>query len=254
MKKNALVIGLLLAGAVSVANAEDANVSFKTGYDYSSGKYGSTTETKITSIPMTLNVEKGDWTFKASVPYVRIDGASDVIVGVGKTTSTSTTTRSVSGLGDLTTSATYSLYNDKTSKTGLDLTGKIKFGTASESKGLGTGQNDFWMMADGYKQIGNTTLLAGIGYGILGSSDTLRLNNVVSGNIGASYKLDDKSNVGAMFDARTKSVDTSEGMREMTLFYTHKLGSGYKLQAYAVKGFSDGSPNWGGGLNIGYNF
>jgi hypothetical protein len=77
---------------------------------------------------------------------------------------------------------------------------------------------------------------------------------VISTNVGASYKLNDAASVGASLDARTKSTDSGDPQRELTAFYMHKLGGGYKLQAYALKGFSDGSPEWGGGVNVGYSY
>ena len=55
-----------------------------------------------------------------------------------------------------------------------------------------------------------------------------------------------------MFDFRTKSADTGFNQRELTAFYLQKLGGGYKLQAYASKGFSNGSPDRGIGLIIGH--
>lgn len=241
----------MLIGAVSPFALAD-NVSIKTGYDYSVGKYGTDIETEITSIPFIVNYETGDWTFKATLPYVRIEGADNVRSGVGPVSSTASSVRSASGLGDLTLSAIRTYFLDN--QTGLDLTGKVKLGTADSEKGLGTGENDYWLMVDAYRRIGSVTYFGGVGYGMLGDSPELKLRNVVSTNLGASYRLTDISSFGATFDTRTKATNRGSSQRELTAFYMHNLGGGYKLQAYALKGFSDGSPDWGGGLNIGYNY
>lgn len=232
----------------------DGNVTLRTGYDYTSGTYGTNTRTEITSIPFIASYETGNWTFKATMPYVRITGADNVIAGVGTVRRTVSAVRTASGLGDITTAATYTMLADPAVQLGIDITGKIKFGTADSARGLGTGKNDYWLLVDPYKKYGNATYFGGVGYGILGSSSDLPLKNVVSANLGVSYKLDEKASVGTMYDYRTRSTDTGFDQRELTAFYTRKLSGNYKLQAYATKGFSDGSPDWGAGVNAGYNF
>lgn len=245
---------LLAAAFLSQAALADGNFTVKTGIDYTSGKYGTNTRTEITAIPFIGTYETGNWTFKASIPYVRITGSDNVIAGVGAVSRTTTTVRTDSGMGDLVTAATYSFMIDPKSQFGIDVTGKVKWGTANSDRGLGTGENDFWILVDPYTKIGNVTYFGGIGYGMLGSSDTLKLKDVVSANAGLSYKLDQQASVGAMLDYRSRSTDTSFAQREITGFYSRKLGGGYKLQAYATKGFADGSPDWGAGLNVAYSY
>lgn len=240
----------LAAAFLSQAALAEGNFTLKTGYDYSTGKYGTNTRTEITAIPFIGAYETGNWTLKASIPYVRITGSDNVVAGVGAVRRTSTTTRTDSGMGDLTTSASYAFLLDPKSQSGIDVTAKVKFGTADSDRGLGTGENDYWLLVDPYMKMGNVTWFGGVGYGMLGSSDTLQLKDVVSANAGLSYKLDQQASVGAILDYRSKSTDTGFTQQELTAFYSRKLSSGYKLQAYAVKGFSDGSPDWGGGLNV----
>lgn len=250
MKKLSFVAAALLS---HVALA-DGNVTVRTGYDYTTGTYGTNNRTEISSVPFIASYETGDWTFKATVPYVRITGADNVVAGVGVVSQAPTTVRTASGLGDITTAAIYSFVADPQTQFGVDVTGKIKFGTADSDRGLGTGKNDYWLLVDPYKKFGNVTYFGGVGYGMLGSSSTLQLKNVISANAGLSYKLNEQASAGAIFDYRSKSTDAGFDQRELTAFYSHKLGGGYKLQAYATRGFSDGSPDWGAGLNVGYNF
>jgi hypothetical protein len=258
MKKLSFVVvaslSSLLSSLLSQVAIADSNLTFKTGYDYSSGTYGTNTRTEISSVPFIASVETGDWVFKATLPYVRITGTDNVIAGVGAVRSSSTTVRTASGMGDLTTAATYSFLADPKAQFGVDLTGKIKFGIADSDRGLGTGENDYWLLIDPYKKIGNVTYFGGVGYGVLGSSSSLQLKNVVSANAGLSYKLNPQASAGVVFDYRSKSTDAGFAQRELTAFYSHKLDDRYKLQAYATTGFSDGSPDWGAGLNVGYRF
>ncbi|HZW20885.1 hypothetical protein [Noviherbaspirillum sp.] len=244
----------ITAAFLSQAAFAEGSFTVKTGVDYTTGTYGTDTTTEITAIPLIGTYETGNWTFKASIPYVRITGSDNVVAGVGAVRRTTTTVRTDSGLGDLVTSATYSFMIDPKSQFGIDVTGKVKWGTADSDRGLGTGENDFWVLIDPYTRIGNVTWFGGIGFGMLGSSATLPLKDVYSANAGLSFKLDQQSSAGAMLDYRSRSTDTGFAQRELTGFYTRTLGGGYKLQAYATKGFADGSPDWGGGLNIAYSY
>lgn len=250
----------MLASALVLAAqtcwADDAGaLSVGTSVNYSSGKYGAPTSTNITSVPFNVAYDKGPWTLKLSVPYVRITGPSDVVAGLGRKTSTATSViRTASGLGDVVTAATYNFYSDAASQVGADVTGKVKFGTGDSTKGLGTGRNDYSVMLDAYKKLNQVTFFGGVGYAVLGSTTAIPLRNVFNVTAGSTFKVDDKSSVGFAYDYRQKSSATSAAQSEMTAFYAHKFDKSWKTQAYLLKGFSNGSPDWGGGVSLGYAF
>ena len=76
MKRSAVFLGaLLLTGAAQAADG----LSLGVGVDYSSGDYGSDVTTKILSVPFSAKYETGDWTFKASLPWMRVDGDANVV-------------------------------------------------------------------------------------------------------------------------------------------------------------------------------
>src|SRR4051794_41026317 len=102
MKRLSFVAAALMAPLLPHVALADSNVTLKTGYDYTSGTYGTNSRTEITSIPFIAGYETGNWAFKATLPYLRITGADNVIGGVGVVRQTSTTQRTDSGLGDLT--------------------------------------------------------------------------------------------------------------------------------------------------------
>lgn len=259
------------------AHADDATVKVGAGVDYTSGKYGTSTTTDITQVPFTLGYDTGDWSFKLTVPYIHVTGPSDVIPGVGTvnngnpkgrgkgkkqavavvptpTPTPSTSNGSASGLGDVIAAATYEAYSNKAANFGIDLTGKVKFGTADADKGLGTGKNDYTAAVDLYKGFGAWTVFGGVSYTWLGSSQYIRLNNVFGANVGASYKLNQQSSIGAYYDYREKASNAGASRSELTGYYSYKFASAWKAQAYVSKGFSDGSPDWGVGASVVYSF
>ena len=255
MNKNLLLaLGLLINSGAVVA--DQGTYSYSTGIDYSSGKYGQAEDTNITYIPLTGKYEKDKLTLKLTVPYLRIDGPGGVtpdsrIVVNGNTNNTRTVQ---SGLGDVVLGATYSVLELAEQKVYVDVGGKIKFPTASESKGLGTGKTDYAVSTDVYKSIGQTTLYGTVGYKVLGDPAGVNLNNVFFGSTGLIYKVDAKNSLGIGMDARERTSANSTALREYSVFYSHKFNQNYKLQTYLVVGDTTSSVDLGGGATLGISW
>ena len=80
MKRSALLGAALLC--IGAAHAEDG-FWLGIGADYSSGDYGSDITTDITSVPVTARYDSGNWTWRASLPWLRVDGDVGVLPGLG---------------------------------------------------------------------------------------------------------------------------------------------------------------------------
>ncbi len=230
------------------AQAQESPLTLGAGLHYSSGDYGTGSTTRITALAATARYETGPWVYRATLPYLRIDGESAVIPGVGAVRGSSTR-RTESGLGDLVLGATYAAYYDPATTLGLDLTGKLKLATADEAKGLGTGEHDMVFLAELYRSFERLTGFGGIGYHILGDAPGQPLDNVWSASVGATYQLDERDSAGLSLDGRERVVPGGARQRELTGFFTRKLDRLWKAQAYALIGLADGSPDWGFGLS-----
>ncbi len=248
---------LLVMLAVPVHAVAEDTLTLGAGFDYSTGKYGGSTSTDILYVPVTAKYETEDLTFKLTVPYISVTGSAGVVRGMGRIrpaaarggttmmTTTTTTTTSASGLGDITGSAGYKIYDNDA--LAIDLVGKVKLGTADENKGLGTGKNDYSFQVDGYYVAGKTTCFATAGYRYVGKPAGLALRNVAYGTIGANQKLNDKLSAGIMLDAVQSASPAGAGPLELTAYVTKKLSSTLKVQASLLKGLSNGSPDYGVG-------
>jgi len=248
-------LALLLVSQGSGA-ADLKDVTLGTGFDYSTGTYGGSQSTDIFYIPFIGKYELDErWTFKLTVPYIRVTGPETVIPGVGTVAgrpAAPVTTRS--GLGDIVAAATYSFEQHSASDVAIDLTGKIKLGTADENEGLGTGENDYSVEADFYKNFDRITGFVTVGYSILGSSASIPLNNVFYGAVGASYKFNDETSAGASLYLRQPASSTSGDQADVTAFVAYKFAPLWKLQAYVLTGFAPGSPDWAIGALVGRSF
>lgn len=266
MKRSAAFVALLLAAGV--VHAQEG-LSLGVGVDYSSGDYGSETTTKILSVPLSAKYATGDWTFKASLPWLRVDGDANVVPGLGSVVNlnpvgrgrgiggggsdpTAPSEGTTSGVGDLRLSATYAIPME--GRWGVDLTGNVKVATADEDKGLGTGANDYGVALDVYRSVGEaTTVFGGLGYTALGDSDFIEVDSVLNGNVGFSRRVGANS-VGLMYDYREPTSDDADDRSEVTGFFSFPTSETGKMQLYATKGLTDGSPDWGAGINFAAGF
>jgi len=253
--KNAILATSFLAffstSAAQLARAEESGkFSLQTGMDYSSGKYGGTQSTNIVYVPVTGKYQTRDWTVKLTVPYLRISGPSNVLNGIGGVGTATNTVTTRSGLGDVIAGATHTVYSGGTSGFFATVTGKIKFGTADSTQGLGTGKNDYSLQTDLYQTTGKMTSFGGIGYKVYGSPASYTLNNVFFGSLGGSYKFNPKTNGGLMFSYKEKTISTGSPHEEAILFARHNIDKVWKIDGYALKGFTKSSPDFGLGVSI----
>lgn len=246
MRLATAIAGALLAMS---AHAQESPLTLGAGLHYSAGDYGTGSTTRIASLAATARYDTGPWTYRATVPYLKIEGENSVIPGVGRVRGSGGGTRTESGLGDIVLGATYALYYEPARTLGFDLTGKVKLATADEDKGLGTGEHDFAILLDAYQTMGRATGFGGVGYHILGDAPGQPLDNVWSANLGVSYKVDERDSAGVMLDMRQRVTSSSDPQRELTGFFVRKLDRFWKAQLYALVGLADGSPDWGFGLS-----
>lgn len=248
--------GIAATGMTAIAApavAGDASVRFGTGFDFSTGKFGDSESTDVLYIPATMKVAKGAWSFRLIVPYIRIEGPGTVIGGgdtgpiVRGPDSREVTVED--GLGDIVATAGYGFKKD-IGGVFFDLSAKIKTPTGSVAKGLSTGKADITLQLDAARRFGKLSIFATAGYRFVGEPSAFKLKNTPLGSVGFGYQIVPRVSVGAFFDARGAASPTATDPRELTGFASWRLSKNLTLQLYSVLGLSDGSPDFGSGLQI----
>ncbi|MGE5548340.1 MAG: hypothetical protein ACM33T_15650 [Solirubrobacterales bacterium] len=242
------------AGELTTAQSQWGAFSLSSGVTYSTGDYGESQRTNILYVPLTGKLELQDWVFKLTVPYISVTGPGNVVQGVGVVGAAGGRRTTESGLGDVVAAVTKTVYEDSKRGTAIDVTGKIKFGTADADRGLGTGENDYSLAVEPSQQVGPVTLFATLGYKVVGDPEGTDLNNVAFGSLGGSTHVTPATTAGLVLDFQERSSPTSSPPRELTAFATSRLDDRWKGQAYLSRGLSDASPDWGGGLMASYAF
>ncbi len=245
--------------SLALAQPAFAEWSLQTGVDYTSGEYGASEDTRILYVPLTLKTEGQRYFARVTVPYIEVDapvGGDIIAIGPdGQPIRASTGDRAKDdGAGDVVAAVGYSVINSAASGTIVDVVGKVKFGTAQEEKGLGTGEDDYSVQIDGYKLIKRMTYLLTAGYRVYGDPPDLDFDNVFFGSAGAIYKFQPSMSGGLVYDFRESIIADGDEQSEVTALITQKLGGKRKIQAYVLGGLSDASPDWGGGLMLTQGF
>lgn len=240
---------LAAAGCATLVLA-DSQTSVGVGLDYTEGKYGESTKSTTWSMPVMIKHETGPLTLKLNIPYVRSSGVA--AAGGDRFVSTKQTQ---SGLGDVTATALYTVYSNVEAQAGIDLGVKAKFATADKSKELlTTGKNDYSLLVDAYKGFGDTTVFGTLGKTKKGDPDGTDFRDPWFASVGFSNKLSTANSWGASYDYRQKVTASGDPISEVTLFAIHKYSKQVKVQAYAVTGFSDASPDFGLGATVTYTY
>ena len=249
-----------LSAPLSVYAAADGAVSASLGAEYSTGDYGTSSKTAFWFFPTTLKHETDVNMISLTVPYVSVEGQGDVVVTAGggmgmgggartiSRSSTRTSTRTDSGFGDVVLTGSHAIVNTVSAR--IDLTGKIKFGTADEKDNLGTGENDYAVQLDLENHLNSNSIFGSAGYKILGDPPGTDFRNVFYGSIGFSHRLDAVRTAGLAYDAQQSALSGASGQSELTLFLSNKLDKKTKLTGYVLKGLADGSPDWGLGITL----
>ena len=193
-------------------------------------------------------------------------GSDDCSVTTTTSTVTTPITRTItrtteSGLGDVIASAIYSFDPFMPAMPYLDIGAKVKFPTADEDKGLGTGAYDYTLNADLYKPLGAFALLGGVGYTFKGNiepdgnlSSGLKLDNTVSAYVGAEYRFTDQWLAGVSGDYREAASPFAENGKEVSAYLTYRLNRQWSITGSGGSGFTNASPDIFAGLSLSYGF
>ncbi len=227
-----------------------------TGFDYSSGSYGFATDTEVWSVPFFVSHDTHDWSFRASVPYITIKGPASVAGDVGPAVGLPgrPTSQSESGLGDTVLGLSWHTNPDAVDAWKVDLTGRVKLPTADEGKGLGSGETDYYAQVDFYRTYGKLTPFGSVGYRFMGTSPRYPLKDGFYASAGVISRVGAATSIGAAYDWRSKIIDGGPNGSNITALLIHDVSESWNVVLYALKGFGDGSPDFGFGGQIGYKF
>lgn len=237
-----LLLSLGAAGSLTAQTAPLLPFKFETTVNYSRGDYGLPQDTEVFAVPVSLSYETAAWTLRGTLPWLTIKGPASVIEGGG--IPVRPTPSSESGFGDFVAALGYK-FAGTPEQPRVSLTGRVKFPTGSESRGLSTGETDYYAQLDALQSFGRVSPFVTAGYRWLGRNTLFQLKDGFFASGGFAVRAAEGTSVGAAYEWREKIVDGGEHASELSVFLFHTLSDRWGLSLTALRGFTDASPNYG---------
>jgi len=249
------VLAVCSVSTAALAQSDDRKFRMSLGMDYTTGSYGDDLlDTEILYVPLSLRVEDGPWTVRAVVPWLHVSGPALILDGADGGSIGTRGAAADSGLGDISLSLMYSFERFYEDNLFIDVSTRVKIPTASLDAGLGTGEADASLQFDVAKALGPFIPFATIGYKWAGVPDGFKLRNTVYGSVGLQYSWSDRVATGVSYDYRQASLETSEDPQDGMAYLNIRFADDWSVNLYTVMGFSENSPNAGGGVSFTYRF
>lgn len=251
-------LGMLAALLLPLlAQAADTGFSIGGGAEYTTGEYGGETSIDEVYAPLNLTYDAARVSVRITIPYLSVKAPQGTITEGpnGETLIGEGPLRTESGLGDIVAAATvYDVLSFGGGDFALDMTGAVKFGTADENKGLGTGEEDFSVRADLFRFFDRFTAFGSVGYSVRGDPAAVDLNDVFFGSIGGTVQAGRRTRLGLFYDYQESSLPGADALQELSASFSSRLGDSWWTTGYVLAGFSDSSPDWGAGLALTVGF
>ena len=286
---NVLITLAMTFTLTSHVQAAEFQYSIGQGFEFSTGKYGTNTQTDSIYAPFTVTASPTDRLgLLLEIPFVYqsngnvvsrigsggMQGNSNTTMqsavgmsgmagsGTGMNTSgsgmSSTTSanpdQSESGLGDITLKVGYVLLPEKDSLPQIRPTAFVKFPTADKNKSLGTGEFDEGFAVEASKWFGDWNPFAEAGYTVQGKSAQLALRNYLTYNAGLGYQVAENLRPILLIKGTSPPADRTSSLLEVRLKLKYQATNHTGIDCYLSKGITTNSPDYSTGLSIYYDF
>jgi len=223
------------------------------GYYFSTGKYGGSERTDISFVPLTVGARYDAWSLRLTVPWIRVDGVSDLTEdGSPPIVDGSVITGEGSGLGDVTLRGVYTIFPIRPWMPFVDLGARIKFPTADEDRGLGTGKFDYELQIEIARVFGRFTPFANVGYRFVGDPATFDLHNTWLASAGGVWRLRERINTGLFLYYQQSSSISAQDQLDLMPYIDWAITPIWSASSYVTAGLQTGSPDFGIGLQLTY--
>jgi len=240
--------------------ASGADWKFNTSINYETGDFGTGTRSNTTYIPFTLKRYYGSRNIALTVPHISqsSNGQLSIVGGtpvrIGKKGIAADETIN-SGLGDIILRGGYELMRGNPDPFDLSLIGNIKFPTANEDKGLGTGEFDEGIGLEFGKLLcPRWTLLVDIYYTVIGDPPGMELNNQTAFDMGFFHQLRNGMILTALYERSNALVSGNANPSDLRGIIEHKIGKMTRVFGGMLIGLSDGSPDFGISFGVSCRF
>lgn len=239
------------------------------GFEVSRGDYGVGADATLVTMPLSVflyPVNKLDITLEAPLLYLSSKSDSGVVVtnsgGAGRgrtvnssrTTVTGSTTVQESGVGDINMTAGWTLLTDGEGIPKIRPTFYAKIPSGDLDRGLGTGTLEAGPGLSISKWLGNVQLFGEGAYIFQNSKSDYQGRNYISYLGGVGIQATERLFVSALAKGSSPRSEGAEAQAEGRLKVNYMHSRRLSWEIYVLTGFTDASPDFGGGMMLVYQF
>lgn len=223
--------------------------------DASTGDYGSGEDTTVTQFSQTFTYRGHRGEVGLMVPYLHRNGAGVTAGEATRARRGRTLPDETSGLGDIRLKAKSYWLEETDLRPSVDLSGQIKFPTADEDEGLGTGRFDVGFGPEFLKRLGALIAFGDLQLVLRDTPSDSAIKPVrLDYAAGLGYPLTEKFTAYASLEGSTQSSSGVEAPLELVFSGVWKATERVGLRGYLLAGLTEGSPDFGGGASVVFQF
>ncbi|MBL8534340.1 MAG: hypothetical protein JNL33_10865 [Betaproteobacteria bacterium] len=222
------------------------------GTEVTTGRYGSTSRTSVVESTVGIQGDTGNDLFWLTGGMIRITADRDVLVSEG-----SVVVGDAIGTERFTTEGRSDTYvgwlhrtMPATSSWQFDYTARAKLATADVDRGLGSGRHDYTLQLNVGRHFPTWTVRGEGGYRFFGDPPWADLKNGPLVALGVLGRLTDRLSMDAFMDYRSAVVSDANAQIELSVSIRWKIQDGWRIQTHVLRGFTDSSPDFGGGIAL----
>jgi hypothetical protein len=251
-----IVSSFLVLMSTSPVFAEDWRLSLSSSFNYLRGDYGTESDTTLIYVPFTMRaVPTERLILGLTVPYIRLTAQNIVLTGGGVAVREVGESETEEGLGDILLRGEYILVQEEPTIPEIRGSIKIKFPTADEDRGLGTGEFDETLGLSFSKTFAQRLVTyLDFTYTFIGSPPGIDLDNTFGWSIGAAYLVARPVTLFGFLDGATAVSPGQDDPLELRFGAEVRATAAIRLTGSVIVGLTDGSPDYGlsGGLVFRY--
>lgn len=225
------------------------------GVSVTTGDYGTGEDTTITELHETFVVRGEPGEIGVKIPYLFRDG-SGVTAGESRRARSGTTIpEDADGLGDVQLLGKYFWLEEADSRPAVDLAGRVKFPTADDDEGLGTGRFDVGFGPELLKRFGQLITFADFELVLRDKPDNSTIKSTrFDYSVGLGYPLTERFTGYVSLDGGTPSNSGADAPLELVLSAVYKATETTHLNGFLLAGLTEGSPDFGAGAGVTFYF
>lgn len=229
-----------------------------TSISYATGDFGTSGTVNTVYLPVTLRRLFPNGDVGVTVPYLYMESGPGVTAFSGRpfrTNGADGNGREAGGIGDMLLKGRYYLLEETAYAFNLSPTAQIKFPTADDDEGLGTGEFDETLGLEASKTLDDLWSVYGdLYYTFIGEPANKDLDNEFAYDVGAGYSMSEQTELTLFYGERTALVDGRDNPRDITLGLNHDLSQNTLLYGNAGFGLNNESPDVLLTVGMGYLF